>query len=252
MRLFYRDGPLMKYNKGSSAWTVYVAHIPNSNHLIISSTTQLIQRTLTQTLSKIFAADDIEPQQLSGYSLTGLKNLILGQQSHGELALYRDTKVIAHDPLEHPSKRQNMLASLHLDHSDPTTHLSTLAATQNGRIVAEDQRALDTQRIHAIHELGLKNQTQLDFLEVQHTSDWQPGQPTTATPVSNSAGGSILSLSMTVKFFGTDVMQGFKKLSTLGFVNDSLPGFIRQSMVTATNVLQITGSVDDPNNPFTQ
>ncbi|KAJ1652807.1 hypothetical protein IWQ61_006936 [Dispira simplex] len=237
-RLLIYDG-FVQVSLPKPTWIYYILYRPHTPFVAVTRGERALQSPVLQWIARLFGGTSLERHGLSSKDIYAISNLLLQRDAPGSFAMYREKDYGAQGPLAHRSKRPKVTTLL-ADPSKGAAHPSNAVRTQDSTLLREQQ-------LQALRQFGPDtSRNLLDYLEVQHTSEYNHNT------VRNAELGTVtdhlesLIIPMKITFHGSDLIAGFKSLITSGLTTGALPSFIADSLADVTNNLQVdTASISD-------
>ncbi|KAJ1959151.1 hypothetical protein IWQ62_004730, partial [Dispira parvispora] len=212
-------------------WIYYILYRPHTQFVAVTRGERTPQCQVLQWIAKVFGGASLERHDLSSRDIYAISNLFLQRDAPGSFSMYREKDYGAHGPLVHRSKRPKVTTLLS-DPSKESVNPSKVVHTQDSAILQEQQ-------LQALHQFGPDtSRNLLDYLEVQHTSEWNHHTGRNAELGTVADHLDPLNIPMKITFRGSDLIAGFKSLITSGLTTGALPDFITDSLADVTNNLQ--------------
>ncbi|CAG8580480.1 2457_t:CDS:2 [Paraglomus brasilianum] len=197
---------------------VYLVYFVDSEYLLSTRVKSEFKAYIMQALIKSFTCHEIEEWDLKGKYVDSLEQLLLHRESQGSFSLYRLNQV-DDNPLLHPVKKKK-----------PGDASGKTRRKRNSRIVSEDLKR-EAERERTLEEnFGSVEQPALDHVEIKVKLPFDPSSSYEVGPDP---------ITTTIRFEGTNVIEGIKKMIPLEIAKRPLPTFMSNLHSLAKNYLEV-------------
>lgn len=188
----------------SPASTVYMVYVPGSSFILLSTIKVAYKNYILKAIENLFGCDSVDEIDLTGKKVGSLCNLVLNKESQGSFSHFRLNQV-DENPLSRKRKREI------LDDSK---------VDNNSKLFDEQWSKHKTNTMLTTSAFGSNPQPVLERLEFKLESRFR------GTDYVPSMGNTTIHCS--VRFKGSDVLEGIKCLGEHGLASQPLPSHLNK------------------------